>query len=384
MSRSVRRLSIKPLALAISLGLLTLGAAHADTQVSATASYVLDNGTSVTLADPSVGTSTGSVDVLAFPWSTSTSSNAGIHTYGSPSGDFGSRSSGAGVYDVTGLFKLTQTITNTSATAQQANFNFYITPGLLQNSVRSDLGSNGYYVSAGIQFNIKRDGGSVWASGATLTTDASGTQYQQTGADIYTLAGPTEYTIGGQHLTADLGVINAGQTISLEYTLSTFARGNAPGTGNYTVPSRTISVPEQSVFHPEYTYQQWVYDGNGGYGGYGGYGSSGYGGYGGYGGHWETVTVPAWTEVIPSRTVTTESYTSFNEPSGSHASSGDPFQIIWTGDPVPFYDPSSSMELKPSASPFSVAMTPVPEPESLALALAGLGVVGWMARRRAR
>jgi hypothetical protein len=31
----------------------------------------------------------------------------------------------------------------------------------------------------------------------------------------------------------------------------------------------------------------------------------------------------------------------------------------------------------------NVALTPVPEPQTLALLLAGLGVIGWVAKRRA-
>jgi hypothetical protein len=389
MSKLICRHAIRPLATACGLSMLLIGAAHADTQVSATASYTLGGGSTYYLADPASGTSSGSVDVLSFPNDYLTNSSTGIHTYGGPDGNFGSRSSGYGYYDVTGLFTLTQSVTNTAATAQHAIFNFYITPGLLQNDVRSDLSRNSaYYVAAGIQFDIKRDGSSVWNSGATLSTNASGTTYTQTGTNIYTQTGVTMYDVGGGHYSVDLGVVNAGQSISLQYKLSTFANGNAPGYGDYYVPLETVTVPEQSVFHPEHTYNQWVYDGGyGGYGSYGGYGCevptiavvSGYGGCGN--GHWETITVPASTEVIPTHTVTTGGYTTQGEPSGSHASSGDPFDINWEGRVTDVVDATGNIGKAP-ASAFSVTM--VPEPEAWAMTLGGLTVVGAAAARRRR
>lgn len=385
MSKVICRHTLKPLAASIGLSLLLAGAAQAATQVSATASYTLGGGSTYELADPASGTSNGNVDVLSFPNDYLTNSSAGIHTYGGPDGNFGSRSSGYGYYDVTGLFTLTQSVTNTSATAQHAIFNFYITPGLLQNDVRSDLSRNSaYYVAAGIKFDIKRDGSSVWTSGATLRTDAGGTTYTQTGTNIYTQTGATMYDVGGGHYSVDLGVVNAGASISLQYNLSTFANGNAPGYGDYYVPLQTVTVPEQSVFHPEHTYDQWVYDG--GYGGYGGYGCeamtlASVGGYGGCGnGHWETITVPASTEVVPAHTVTTGGYTTQGEPSGSHASSGDPFDINWEGRVTDVYDATGNPGKSP-ANPFNVTM--VPEPEAYAMGVGGLMVVGAaMARRR--
>ncbi|WP_290641132.1 PEP-CTERM sorting domain-containing protein [Aquabacterium sp.] len=375
MSKRTGLHALKPLAASIGIGLFLMGQAQAATEVSATASYNL-GGAGVNVLDS--GVSTSSVDVLTFPYDYSGNS-AGIHTYGSPGGDFGSRSSGAGNYDVTGLFTLTQSITNTSAVAQHATFNFYITPGLLQNEIRSDLSSNGYYVAAGINFNILRNGASVWNSQAALRTDASGTTYSHSGANILTQSDATTYTIAGGAYSVDLGVINAGQSINLQYTLSTYANGNAPSTGYFTAPSQTVNVPEQTIFHPEHTYEQWVSDG---YGGYGGYGDGGYGGYGGYGGgHYESVTVPAYTEVLPAHTVTTPSYTSYGQASGSHASSGDPFSIDWDGSPSSVYDATGNFA-KPPTNPFEVKMSAVPEPQAYAMVLGGLTVVGALARRR--
>jgi hypothetical protein len=361
----------KPVVVSIGLCVWLIGAAQA--QVSATASYSLGGGSVVSLADPASGSAATGVDVLAFP-SDANGYTAGIHTYGGLDGNFGSRSSGYGYYDVTGLFSITQSITNSTAVAQRARFNFYITPGLLQNDVRSDLSTSGNYVAAGIKFDITRNGASVWNSGASLRTDASGTAYSQTGTNIYTQTDARTYDIGGGHYEADLGVINAGESITLQYKLSTLANGHAPGGGAFTIPAQTFTVPEQTIYHPAQTYTQWVYDG----GEYGGYG---YGGYGG--GHLETVTLPASTEVIPEHTVTSASYVAYGEHSGSHASSGDPFDVSWYGQVAPVTDVTGNL-VKPLANPFSVTMTAVPEPQAYAMAIGGLAVVGALARRRRR
>lgn len=374
MPTTLCRLAIKPLSASIAVGLLLISSAHAATQVSATASYSLNGGATTVLAEPLSGTSTSYVDVLNFSYDAGSSS--GIHTYGGPDGNFGSRSSGAGHYDVTGLFSLSQSITNATATAQHATFNFYITPGLLQNDVRSDLSTSGYFVDAGIKFDIKRNGSSVWGSAATLRTDNTGTQYNQTGTNIFSASGPRSYNIGGGNYSVDLGVINAGESITLQYDLSTFAKGYAHSTGDYTVAAQHIEVPEQTIFHPEYSYDQWVSDG-----GYGGYGD-GCGRECGDSGHYETVTVPASTEVIPAHVVDTPAYTTFGEASGSHASSGDPFDIDFSGRPADYYDDQTNNLLKPGPASFSITTTAVPEPESVALVLGGLAVVAALARRR--
>jgi hypothetical protein len=318
----------------------------------------------------SSGAGPTSVDVLEFGGSGG--SSYGIHTYGSVDGSFGSRSSGMGVYDVTGLFSITESVLNPTATAQHAIFNFYITPGLLQNQIKSDLHASGSFVSAGISFDIKRNGSSLWNSQATLTTAGNGaaavTTYSQSGADIYVADTPTTYYVGGGSYSVDLGIINAGESINLSYELSTFARGNAPSTGSYEVPAQTIHVPEQVVFHPGYSYQKWVYDGGSGYG-YGGYG------YGGNG-HYVTVDVAGTEETLPAHDVTTGGFTT-SGPSGSHASSGDPFEIALDGG---VGAPAGGLP----AAPFTVTAGVVPEPESYALALGGLAVVGALARRKRR
>jgi hypothetical protein len=380
--------TVRPLAWAVAFACAS-GWVHADTQIQATASYRLDGGSTVVLSDPLSGTqSAGQVDVLAFDDAPLGYSSAGLHTYGSTSGDFGSRSSGQGHYDVTGRFVISRTITNATDTAQEARFNFFITPGLLNNEVRSNLSAPGSFVDAGIQFGIQRNGVQVWGSQAQLRTDAAGTVFNQSGTNLYTLAGPSTYTIQGGAQSVNLGVLGAGESITVQYELSTFARGLAPAPLEpFLVPSQTVVIPEQTVFYPEATYEVWVPDGSEG----GGDGCDGPQLYsvsaeleevqGCGGGRWEIRTREAYTEVIPEQTVTTGEYLSFR-PSGSHASSGDPFEIDFTGRTQTLFDPITFQPLPPGASPFNITVTPVPEPSTWLLMVSGLVAVGALASRR--
>jgi len=112
-------LPLKTLSLSVGLA-LAFSAAHAAT-LEAYSSYTLNNGTPVTQS----AVSTATVDLFdtAGGWGGyGGESSAFLHTYGSAGGDFGSRTTGYGLYDVTGLFRLTDTITNTASTSLARNF----------------------------------------------------------------------------------------------------------------------------------------------------------------------------------------------------------------------------------------------------------------------
>jgi hypothetical protein len=346
---------LKPSVVALAALLaLTSTALHAQVQsIVATGSYKLDNDLPVAVSQS--GPPATSVDVVDFPFSFTTISSAVHHSYGSNNGNFGSRSSGNGVYDVMGSFTIVQSFTNTSASAQRATFNFEITPGSLSNYVGTAF-TGSQFVSAGIKFDIKKDSTSIWGSAATLTTNASGTAYTQTGANLYTPNGtPLFYSINGGSNSIDLGIINAGATFTLSYELSTFAQGSTePGTG-YEVPERTYEEPGY-----------WYTPSCGGYG------------YGGYGlaseeCNPEPIYVPPRTVVVPAY------FVPVGTPSGSHASSGDPFGIDFRdGNLLSPVNGALSPNLGPTNT---VIFAPVPEPGTWALMLSGIGVLGWAARR---
>jgi hypothetical protein len=403
--RCASPLAIRPLALSIALA---LSASAQAATVQANASYSTDGGPVNALVS---GPNSSTVDVLEFTYGGP--STIGIHTYGDASGSFGSRSSGYGVYDVTGQFVINTTVTNTAATAQRATFNFEITPGTLANYIQSNL-TAGEHVSAGLTFDIRANGNQVWGSTASLSTNSSGTSFQQSGTNIYTPAAgggtaPTTYSVDGGHFSVDLGVLNAGESLTLSYALSTFAKGQAPGHPGdvYSVPAQVVTVPERTVYYPGYSYQSWVYDGSGGYGygsdagqgggdvldamamvapivvdGYGGDYGGGYGGgipdgyelcsgslYQTGTGSCQTFSEPGYAYVIAAYTYKLGGGTYEGQPSGSMASSGDPFDIDLNG-----YKGYSNANVALTAA--------VPEPSSYVLMFACLGLIGATVRRR--
>ena len=323
-------------AVALVFGSVSAHAGVTVDSIVATGSYQLGSDAIVNLL------SSGSPNVDVLDFSNSGLNSAGLHSYGSDSGNFGSRSSGSGVYNVNGMFRISETITNTSAIAQNATFNFFVTPGLISNEIGSALtGSN--QVSAGLNFDIKRNGSSIWGSSATLTSNAGGTTYTTTGdAGLYSGAG-TYYSVAGASRSVDLGVINAGQSITLSYEMSSFANG--------------VSVAGPDRFVPETTYHvpgQWVEP------------------------CWECGYGGSVSQYVEAHDVTVPAYTVLGTASGSHASSGDPFTIDW-------YTGHAYSTGQPSVDPFGSSVTftaAVPEPSEYALMLAGLGLMGWTARRR--
>jgi hypothetical protein len=304
--------------------------------LTATGTYKLGSDPTVFLSD-----SGGyNVNVIGFP--NSGLNSAILHSYGSYNGNFGSRSSGYGSYDVTGAFGIADTITNSSSSAQRVSFTFNIIPGMLQNELNSTL-TGDQFVAAGIKFNLQRNGTSIWDSSATLSSNASGTTNN-----------PTYYNIEGLTQTIDLGVLNAGESLNLRYDLSTFAKDNAPAGADRSIPEQTFVVPEQ-----------WVSFCNSE--GYGGYGDEGYGGS------------SCTNELVPSTTVTIPSYSMPGRISGSHASSGDPFWFDTNSGITPQF--SGYASALPPGAQYGVVFAPIPEPSTVALMLAGLGFLGGMARR---
>jgi hypothetical protein len=292
------------------------------------------------------------VDVLSFPGSGN--NNAGLHSYGSIDGNFGSRSSGYGGYDVAGSFRIVQTITNSSSVAQAARFNFFITPGLLSNDIGSAL-TGSEFVSAGLKFDVQLNGSSIWGSSATLTSNAAGTSLGTTGdSSLYSGSG-AYYSVDGISKSVDLGVINAGGSVTLSYELDSFARGSSSSGPDRVVPETTYHVPDQ-----------WI--------------APGCAGYGELGVALARVAVAAECGGDPvfvaGHDVTVPAFTVAGAFSGSHGSSGDPFDIDF-GNGSPFFNTNA-------ADPFgaNVILSSVPEPSTYALMLGGLGLVGWAARRR--
>jgi hypothetical protein len=341
---------LRATALAAALTVSHLAAqAQTTTLMQATGSYQLDNKARVDLLDQLPN---DPVDVLAFPNLAAFESrtNAGLHSYGSTTGNFGSRSSGEGRYDVTGSFKIVQSITNTGLTAANATFNFYITPGMLANYIGSVPLTGAEFVKSGISFDVQRNGAGVWGSSALLQTNSFGSSFSALGDTSLYVGSDRQYVINGVSKSVDLGVVNAGETISLSYELKTFAQGQSQSGGERVVPGYTYVVPAH-----------WINVTCDGYGSP----TSAYG---------ECIPGPLF---VPEETVTVPGYTVFDRPSGSHANAGDPFTIDFEGQPV-----FTTNGILPPGTTVGVVFAPVPEPGTWALMLGGMGLVGFMARRR--
>ncbi len=151
--------------------------------------------------------------------------------------------------------------------------------------------------------------------------------------------------IVGGDFEIDLGVLNAGQSLDMVYDLRTAASGNSPAGAGVVVPEQHFIVPNN-----------WV-DFCGGECGYG------------YG------------EFTAGQEILIPGYTTPGTPGGSHASSGDPFSFD-SNSLTPDYRPFTDRLPDGQFQAFQFSAAPVPEPSTYALLLGGLGLVGWMARRR--
>jgi PEP-CTERM motif len=355
---------LKPVALAALLSGLSL-AAQAQVSVTvlgmtAEGSYQLGGDPVQTLSQ----TSTTAVDVVEFPFN-GDGYSAVLHSYGDDSGNFGSRSSGVGIYDVTGSYSINLRLVNGGSTAQRLNFGFHITPGYIYNSPFNF--ADGQFVKSSIGFEIKKGTAgnlsTAWSTSALLSSDSNGVAFSQTESDpninLFVNNGNT-VMVQGNSYNLDLGVLDAGASLDLSYQITTAANGNAVNGTATTVPGYTVHVPEQ-----------WVEFCSGGYG-YGGYG---YGGYGyGNGG------VTCSSELVPAHDVFVEGYTTFAGQMGSsQAGSGDPFDIS-SSDGTP--SPTGSQAALPPGAGLSFSVTAVPEPGTYALMALGLLGVGLRVRRK--
>jgi hypothetical protein len=342
-------------AVAIAAAFCALGSpVWATTQVNllqATAKVQLDGFTFANSSQDRVNPS-GLVGVDQYYNLNSGSSRGSIHTFGSTTGNFGSLSYGSGVYDVSGAFKIVMTIANTTSVAQAAKFDFHITPGPLSNYIASPL-TGADFLTSGVVFDIKRNGSTIWGSSGTLNSTATGTTFAATGAtDLYVGAG-TYYRIPGVDKSIDLGVIDAGQSIELSYEIDSFARGSSKKGADRIIPETSYVVPGQ-----------WIEPcANQGYG------------YGIVCNANGRTFVPEHTVIVPAQIIPAD-------VSGSSSGSGDPFDINLKGQLVIDANKKRSWDPVGYSVSLSPLTAPIPEPSTYALMFGGLGLMGWVARRR--
>lgn len=179
----------------------------------------------------------GSVDVLAGD-SDASGNNVFYHTYGDVTGNFGSRVSGNGYYDINGLFTYKETFVNPNPFPSPANFTFTIVPGELSAFISpSYIPTAGQSLLADYAIDIRVNGTSIWDSSANVTYSGATNTFSFANTGTNSLGGtptttPTSYTysFGPVTNTIPLGTFAPGETFLLEYDLKTLAQGNLPTT----------------------------------------------------------------------------------------------------------------------------------------------------------
>lgn len=211
--------SKKPLAfLVASMALLNTLPAAATVIDGLTAQTSAQAGTNTAVTD---GPNASTTSAFASSNDSDTQSQASASSFGYNVGPYGAGGNGSGVFDATGQFVRQWDITNDSGIAQSYSFNFFIYYGSLS-AYDNGAGGNGY---AEYMVNILRDGStSLFSSAAKIGSDGtlttSGTTL--TGASQ---SGST-YSWGGTYFTIDLGILNPGQSTSVQYDLVGHAFGN--------------------------------------------------------------------------------------------------------------------------------------------------------------
>ncbi len=181
----------------------------------------------------------GSVDVLAGDNDTS-GNNVFYHTYGDVTGNFGSRVSGNGNYDINGLFTYKDTFVNPNPFPSPATFTFTIIPGELSAYISpSYTPTSGQGLFARYEIDIRLNGTSIWDSSAKLQYDGGTNTFSFADTGTHSLGGtlspltPTtsySYFFGPVTTTISLGTFAPGETKLFEYDLKTIATGNLPTT----------------------------------------------------------------------------------------------------------------------------------------------------------
>ena len=162
--------------------------------------------------------------VNIIPYTGDGTSSGFIHAYGDPTGTFGARSSGQGVFNVFSSITYTDTIFNNTGITQDALLNFHIPNGEV--SV-SGTGSS----DARLNIDIKRGSHTV-ASALVESASTNGAITTSIDGSGSTISGFTTFaTFGGFYIadqsgTVDLGNLGAGHSLTYSYAISALAAGS--------------------------------------------------------------------------------------------------------------------------------------------------------------
>ena len=387
---------LKPIAFCVAIATVAPLAVQAEIlELVAKGGYSLGGSGTTNLIDGP--RTTGSVDVLRFVNDVN-GNNVGLHSYGSDpggfgSGNFGTRSSGNGVYDVTGSFLLRERISNNTGVARRVSFNFNITPGTLSNDLANAFGV-GEFVQSSVDFNLNvlRTSGTTnrFSSHASLRSDSTSTgQFTKSGeTSFYTPVSSLYYSIDSFSKTLDLGVLADGESLEIDYEIKSAASGNAANSaGGLIIPEETVTIPGHWVWR-NVSFDNNVEGANPNEANNG----ECYGGEIGAAALIGDLAVvvdpgppptdsPCWSFVGAQTVVIPEHTINNTEPNGSQGSSGDPFTLSLGPNPG---DPGYYNGLLPVLGGATLGDPAIGVPEPGVLALFGLGLTGLVLRRRQR
>ena len=223
--------------IAIGAALVSAPSTVLATKITADVDYLLSDVLFVdvpadTFDGPAVPVST--VDLLAADTSPfGINDEVFYHTYGNTAGDFGSRVSGSGTFDITGSFTFEDTYTNASNAADDFFLDFTIVAGEIGTSSGILAGLDMLHAHYDLSIEVDIDGGgftSIFDSYAGVTTTGDGATNSSLFSYSGTHLGGTEtdsnYSWSSYTDTLPIGTIPSGSSFDLKYTLTTVAHGN--------------------------------------------------------------------------------------------------------------------------------------------------------------
>lgn len=146
-------------------------------------------------------------------------------------------------------------ITNDSSTAQNIDFDFLIDQGFISHGWSSIYGNADDFVTAGYSANISLNGNSLWYSAGESRADFNDYSLSLSGINMGGTASNGTYSWDNFAGNLNLGLLNAGQAITLEYSLATYVNEYFQERGYSYTPHARIGDPfnfnTTPVFSPD-------------------------------------------------------------------------------------------------------------------------------------
>lgn len=228
------------IASALSLAFVTIAPNAMATVITAEVDYTIGAGTPVNDIDTS-STTPSNVDIIG--GNGNPTGDVFYHTFGYTAGNFGSRVSGNGLFDITGSYTFFDSYTNSSNVSEDFNFGFTVIPGELSvsgNPIGPESLFSSYDLSVMVDFD--QDGtfdSTIFNSFASLTktsADLTGqlvTSGTSLGGTLSESFNSTTYSWGAYTDSVFVGSILPADSFNLKYVLtttasSTVSRGSQP------------------------------------------------------------------------------------------------------------------------------------------------------------